>query len=187
MNNESKKVKFYAALAGAVILPIAIIVVGLLTARHIKQQDELSRQYSGDEVNPATILCFDVSLLDEYKVIETTNTNEGCYTEYITVNGGTVDVRINKDFTRPNMSLKKQAAELYPELTQYKNQKPPKSELIDECGCFNLKTDERESWHRIYLFRRDGWDYRVDFSVSEETKATYEEYIDKLVESMFYI
>ena len=85
------------------------------------------------------------------------------------------------------MSCRKQAKELYPKLSVYSGQNAVNNEIVSENGSFIVKSDGKAYKHTLLLLRREGWDYLVDFAVEKDRYSEFEEYINSLADSLFYL
>ncbi len=176
-------IKPIVIVSAAVILTIvAIVGIVHLTIR----SDKKSREYSGEEANLSLRLCYDVDVLGEFEVVETREKLNGIYSEHLIAQEA-VDLRMWRDFTRPKMSCRKQALEHYPNLKSYSKQKVEGNEIVSEMGTFIVKADDKTYKHMVVLLRREGWDYLVDFAVEKDKFSEFEDYINSLVDSLFYI
>ncbi len=183
MKTNKISIKSIVIISIAVILTIALIVSGILLIIH---SDKKSREYSGEDANLSLRLCYDVDILGEFEVIETRNGDNGTYSEYLIAHDN-VDLRMWLDFTRPKMSCRKQASEHYPKLKSYSNQKVEGNDSVAEKGTFIVKDDDKTYKHMVVLLRLEGWDYLVDFAVEKNKFSEFEDYINSLVDSLYYI
>lgn len=162
---------------------IAAIISVVVICRKI---DSNSRQYSGEAVNLTEHLCFDVSIMGDFDVIESKSPPDGTYSEQLLAKNA-VNIYVRRDFTRPDMSCKKQIKEKYPKLSSYSTKKVHSDSIISERAEFTQKYDGIKYRHTVLLLRHNGWDYLVDFSVSADKYDDYSEYIDNLIDSLFYL
>lgn len=183
MNKVKISVKLAVIIASAVIAAAALAVTAVIM---MNRADKKSREYSGEETNQALRLCFDVDILGDFEVVETKEGADGLYSEYIIAEKA-VEIRIKRDFTRPKMSCRKQAKELYPKLSVYSGQNAVNNEIVSESGSFIVKSDGKAYKHTILLLRRAGWDYLVDFAAEKDRYGEFEEYINSLADSLFYL
>ncbi|MDD6395393.1 MAG: hypothetical protein PUB37_04325 [Firmicutes bacterium] len=169
-------------IAGFVALIAAIVIIAVLCCN----ADVKSRQYSGEETNDSLIMCMDVKRMEKYEVLEVHDDKTGPYSENVLAEG-CVDIHIWRDFTRPKMSCKKQILEKYPRLSGFKKQKAGDNPIIAERAVFYTKSDGEKLFHTVVLLREDGWDYLVDVAVKKDIADDYEEYIDNLIDGLFYL
>lgn len=171
-----------AVIAGFVVLIAGIVTVAVLC----HNADVKSREYSGEETNKSVMLCMDVKQMEKYEVLEVNDNGTGLYSENVLVED-CVDVHIWRDFTRPAMSCKKQILEKYPKLSGFKKQDVEDNSIIDERAVFYTKSDGGKLFHTVVLLRKDGWDYLVDVAVNNDVADDYEEYVDNLIDGLFYL
>ena len=171
---------------------IIIVIVCVLIAGNVAvavlyhNADVESREYSGEETNKSLIMCMDMTKIKKYDVLEVNDSGTGVYSENVLVED-CVDVHIWRDFTRPKMSCKKQILEKYPKLSGFKEQDVEDESIIDERAVFYTKSDGEKSFHTVVLLRKSGWDYLVDVAVKNDIADDYKEYIDNLIDGLFYI
>lgn len=165
---------------------IALVASIVITAVVCHRMDVKSRQYSGEQTNAALIMCLDVKQMEKYEVLELYDDRTGPYCENVLAEN-CVDIHIWRDFTRPDMSCKKQILEKYPKLNGFKKQKTKNNPIISERAAFYTKSDGEKLLHTVVLLRREGWDYLVDIAVNENISQKYEGYIDNLIDGLFYL
>ena len=165
---------------------VALIAVIVIIAVVCRNADVKSRQYSGEETNDSLIMCMDVKRMEKYEVLEVHDDKTGPYSENVLAEG-CVDIHIWRDFTRPKMSCKKQILEKYPKLSGFNKQKTGDNSIVDERAVFYTKSDGEKLFHTVVLMREGGWDYLVDVAVKKDIADDYEEYIDNLIDGLFYL
>lgn len=170
------------AAAVCIVIIAAAVIIYIVSL----QMDKQSRAYSGEQTNISLVLCFDVEIMGNFKVIETQNHDDGLYSEYL-IAEDCVDIRLWRNFTRPKMSCKKQIKEKYPVLKGYSSKRVADDSILSERGKFSVKEEKEKYRHTVVLLRKDGWDYLVDFAVKDKDYKKYEDYIDKLINSLFYL
>ena len=171
-----------AVIAGFVALIAAIVIIAMLC----HNADVKSRQYSGEETNDSLIMCMDVKRMEKYEVLEVHDDKTGPYSENVLAEG-CVDIHIWRDFTRPAMSCKKQILEKYPKLSGFNKQKTGDNSIVTERAVFYTKSKGEKFFHTVVLLREGGWDYLVDVAVKNDIADDYEEYIDNLIDGLFYL
>lgn len=174
--------------AAAVILGLcAVIVAIVITAVVCHRSDVQSREYSGEATNDALRMCLDMNMIETYEVLDLQDDGTGPYSENLLLEN-CVNLHIWRDFTRPAMSCKKQILEKYTKLSGFKKQKVNDDSILSERVRFYTKSEDGDKLlHTTVLLRKDGWDYLVDFAVKEEISEEYEEYINNLIDGLFYL
>lgn len=171
-----------AVIAGVWVLIAAIIIIAVVCHR----MDVKSRQYSGEQTNNSLIMCMDVNQMEKYEVLDLHDDGTGPYSENVLAED-CVDIHIWRDFTRPAMSCKKQILEKYSKLSEFKKQKTGDNSIISERAGFYTKSGGEKQLHTVVLLRREGWDYLVDIAVNQDVAQEYEEYINNLIDGLFYL
>lgn len=176
------RAKIIAAIVLLTVIDAAIIVPIVCI-----NLDKQSRQYSKEKADTELQLMFKPGSLGEFKVIETNSKSDGRYSEHV-LGKNAVDIKIWRDFTRPKMSCQKQIKEKYPDMRRYSRQKTSEDSIVSEKAMFSVKDDNGITHkHTVVLLRKSGWDYLVDFAVKEEDGEKYSDYIDKLINGLFYL
>ena len=167
-----------AIVAGLVILALAV-TVPLLMRRH----DRDIRKYSGAPTDDHEQMNFDVSALGEYSDGGIDLHPDGTYSHRILL-GENVDLWLWRDRERPKLPLKERIGEKYPDFRGFKERKHDgTSEYIAEKCVF----DSGGKTHTAALIRRSGWDYLLDFSADPKQSAKYADYIDRVLDGIFFL
>ena len=166
-----------AVIAGFLILMLAVTV-----PLNIYRHNRNIRKYSGAPVDRNEQLNFDVSVLEEFSDQGVVMNPDGTYSRHIVLKKD-VDLRLWRDRERPRLPLKEQISEKYPGLEHFQSKEIKASgHLSEKCG---FVSDERS--HTAAIIRRVGWDYLIDLSVAAEGQSRYADYIDSVLDSIFFL
>ena len=165
-------------LAGLAVILLAVLIP-VLCIRHNRE----IRQYSGAETDDHEQLNFDVGALEEFSDGGMEMHPDGTYSHRILL-GGNVDLWLWRDRERPKLPLKERIGEKYPDFRGFKERKHDgTSEYIAEKCVF----DSGGKTHTAALIRRSGWDYLLDFSADPKQSAKYADYIDRVLDGIFFL
>lgn len=150
------------------------------------KQEEM-RRYSGAEVNQGVKLLYDVDTLGQFRVSDTFLDEDGTYREAISGSYGS-EIRMWRDFERPKLPCREAAEEKYPALADYSGEGVPKGVIYSARYGFTTKGEDGKALcHTFVIARRGGWDYFVDISAPEWEKDSASEYIDGILDNMYFL
>lgn len=173
-----------AALVTAVILLLAASAAAPFL---LKWRQSQMRRYSGAEVNYGVKLLYDAEALGEFEVRNSFLAEDGTYREHIAGRYRS-EIRLWRDFERPKLPCREAAEEKYPDLTDYSRGRVRKNVIYSERCSFSTDGDNGEILrHTFVIARRGGWDYYVDISVPENEMKSRSDYIDGILDTMYFL
>ena len=182
MKKKSFKPKRLSRRTIIIMRLIAVLIAVAAPILIIKHNRDI-RRYSGAETDNLEQLNFDVGVLEEYRDGGMVRHNDGTYIRLILLKNN-IELRLWRDMERPELPLREQIREEYPGLVAYKalSVEGHSEYLAEKCS---FESDGRR--HTSALIRRGGWDYLIDLSTSDGQEDTYKEYIDRVMDSVFFL
>ncbi len=172
----------------ALITAIILLLAASAAAPFLlKWRQSEMRRYSGSEVNYGVKLLYDAETLGEFEVRDSFLAEDGTYREHIAGRYSS-EIRLWRDFERPKLPCREAAKEKYPDLTGYSGGKVHKDVIYSERCSFSTDGEGGEILrHTFVIARRGGWDYYVDISVPENEMKSCSDYIDGIVDNMYFL
>lgn len=168
--------------ASVMLLAAVAAVPFFLQWRH---NDRL--KYSGAEVNDGVKLLYDAETLGNFRVTESFLAEDGTYRERISGMYRS-EIRLWRDFERSPLPCREAAEEKYPELTAYSGERAHKNAVYSQRCRFSTAGESGETLrHTFVVARCGGWDYFVDIFVPEKESGASSDYIDGILDTMYFI
>ena len=178
-----KRGRLAAGVASGVVILALVVTLPILLRRH----DREIHRYSGAPTDNYEQLTFYTGQLGPFSDRGEQRSHDGRYSHHILCRDA-VDVWLWRDRERPDLPLKHQIREKYPDLSRYQSRKQEGGSVIVTEKCsFTVKDGNKETFHTSALIRHGGWDYLVDLSVDSAMRDSFSQYIDQVIDGMFFV